>query len=210
MEGGCIGCGPGYHHKERSAMIRFTCLALLAGLGVVLMNNPLAAEEKKVPAALNFKMKNIDGKEVDLANYHGKVILFVNVASECGLTPQYKQLQALYEKYEKEGFVVIGVPANEFGAQEPGTDAEIKTFCEKNYKVTFPMMAKVVVKGKDICPLYDYLTTKTDKKFQGPIGWNFAKFVVGRNGEVVARFDPRVSPDDSKIVEVIEAELKKK
>jgi glutathione peroxidase len=191
-------------------MIRFTCLALLAGLGVGLMNNTSTAEEKKVPAALNFKMKNIDGKEVDLSAFHGKVIMFVNVASECGLTPQYKQLQALYEKYEKEGFVLIGVPANEFGAQEPGSDAEIKTFCEKNYKVTFPMMSKVVVKGKDICPLYDYLTTKTDKKFQGAIGWNFAKFVVGRNGEVVARFEPRVSPDDSKVIEVIEAELKKK
>jgi glutathione peroxidase len=168
------------------------------------------AAEKKVPAALDFTMKDINGKDVNLATYQGKVVLFVNVASECGLTGQYKELQALHEKYGKEGLVVIGVPANEFGAQEPGTDAEIKAFCEKNYKVTFPMLAKVVVKGKGICPLYDYLTTKTDKKFQGPIGWNFAKFLIGRNGEVVARFEPRTAPDDKSIVEAIEKELKAK
>ena len=136
--------------------------------------------------------------------------MFVNVASECGLTKQYKELQALHEKYEKDGLVVIGVPANEFGRQEPGTDAEIKAFCDREYKVSFPMMSKAVVKGKGITPLNDYLTTKTDKKFQGPIGWNFAKFVVGRDGEVVARFAPPVAPDDAKVVEVIEAELKKK
>jgi glutathione peroxidase len=193
-------------------MLRFSLVALLAlglGLGVTPMSESTAAE-KKVPAALDFTMKDINGKDVNLATYQGKVVLFVNVASECGLTGQYKELQALHEKYGKEGLVVIGVPANEFGAQEPGTDAEIKAFCEKNYKVTFPMLAKVVVKGKGICPLYDYLTTKTDKKFQGPIGWNFAKFLIGRNGEVVARFEPRTAPDDKSIVEAIEKELKAK
>lgn len=193
-------------------MVRFSLVALLAlglGLGVTPMSESTAAD-KKVPAALDFTMKDINGKDVNLATYHGKVILLVNVASECGLTGQYKELQAIYEKYSKDGLVVIGVPANEFGAQEPGTNADIKAFCEKNYKVTFPMMAKVVVKGKGICPLYDYLTTKTDKKFQGPIGWNFAKFLIGRNGEVVARFDPRTAPDDKSIVEAIEKELKAK
>jgi glutathione peroxidase len=193
-------------------MVRFSLVALLAlglGLGVTPMSESTAAD-KKVPAALDFTMKDINGKDVNLATYHGKVILLVNVASECGLTGQYKELQAIYEKYSKDGLVVIGVPANEFGAQEPGTDAEIKAFCEKNYKVTFPMMAKVVVKGKGICPLYDYLTNKTEKKFQGPIGWNFAKFLIGRNGEVVGRFDPRTAPDDKSIVEAIEKELKAK
>ena len=192
-------------------MLRFSLSALLAvglGLGVPPMNE--AAAEEKVPAALNFTMKDINGKDVHLASFHGKVLLIVNVASECGLTPQYKQLQALYEKYNKEGLVIIGVPANEFGAQEPGTNEEIKAFCEKNYKVTFPMMAKVVVKGKDICPLYEYLTTKTDKQFQGPISWNFAKFLINRKGEVVGRFEPRTSPDDKSIVEAIERELKAK
>ncbi|MFQ3593134.1 MAG: glutathione peroxidase [Gemmataceae bacterium] len=193
-------------------MVRLTLVALLAlglGLGVMPMSETAAAD-KKVPAALDFTMKDINGKDVNLATYHGKVILIVNVASECGLTPQYKQLQELYEKYSKDGLVVIGVPANEFGAQEPGTNEEIKAFCEKNYKVTFPMMAKVVVKGKDICPLYDYLTNKTDKKFQGPISWNFAKFLIGRNGEVVGRFEPRTSPTDKSIVEAIERELNAK
>jgi glutathione peroxidase len=192
-------------------MLRFSLVTLLAvglGLGVTPMNE--AAAEEKVPAALNFTMKDINGKDVNLASFHGKVLLIVNVASECGLTPQYKQLQALYEKYNKEGLVIIGVPANEFGAQEPGTNEEIKAFCEKNYKVTFPMMAKVVVKGKDICPLYEYLTTKTDKKFQGPISWNFAKFLINRKGEVVGRFEPLTSPDDKSIVEAIERELKAK
>ena len=180
-------------------MVRFSLVALLAfglGLGVTPMSESTAAD-KKVPAALDFTMKDINGKDV-------------NLASECGLTGQYKELQAIYDKYSKDGLVVIGVPANEFGAQEPGTNAEIKAFCEKNYKVTFPMMAKVVVKGKGICPLYDYLTNKTEKKFQGPIGWNFAKFLIGRNGEVVGRFDPRTAPDDKSIVEAIEKELKAK
>jgi glutathione peroxidase len=176
-------------------------------LGVCAMSQ---AEEKKVPAALNFKMKDIDGKEIDLAKYHGKVVMFVNVASECGLTEQYEALQAVYDKYSKDGLVIVGVPANEFGMQEPGTDAQIKAFCTKKYKVTFPMLSKVVVKGKGIAPLYDHLTTKTDRKFQGEITWNFAKFVVGRDGEVVARFAPDVKPDDPKVIEVIEAQLKKK
>ncbi|MGL4550788.1 MAG: glutathione peroxidase, partial [Gemmataceae bacterium] len=111
-------------------------------LGVCAMSH---AEEKKVPAALNFKMKGIDGKDVDLGKYHGKVVMFVNVASECGLTKQYKELQGLHEKYAKDGLVIVGVPANEFGSQEPGTDAEIKAFCDREYKVTFPMLSKVVV-----------------------------------------------------------------
>ncbi|NBO93143.1 MAG: glutathione peroxidase [Planctomycetia bacterium] len=187
-------------------MIRHLTTAFVLGVCTMVQ----AEETKKVPAALNFKMKGIDGKEVDLAAFQGKVVMFVNVASECGLTGQYKGLQAIYEKYGKEGLVIVGVPANEFGAQEPGTDAQIKEFCTKNYKVTFPMMSKVAVKGAKICPLYDYLTTKTEKQLQGPIDWNFAKFVVGRNGEVVARFKASVDPEDAKVVETIETELKKK
>ncbi|MBY0230202.1 MAG: glutathione peroxidase [Gemmataceae bacterium] len=169
-----------------------------------------AEPAKKAGPALQFKMKDIDGKEVDLSKYAGKVVMFVNVASECGLTPQYEQLQATYEKYKDKGFVIIGVPANEFGKQEPGTDEEIKKFCTDKYKVTFPMMSKVVVKGKGIDPLYEYLTTKTDKKHQGAIGWNFAKFLVGKDGEVKARFEPRTKPESKEVVAAIEKELEAK
>ena len=170
---------------------------------------PAVALADKAPAALNFKMKDIDGKEVDLAKYKGKVVMFVNVASKCGLTPQYKQLQGLHDKYADRGLVIIGVPANEFLRQEPGTNAEIKEFCTSEYKVKFPMMAKVVVKGKGIAPLYQYLTSKeTNPKFAGDIKWNFTKFLIV-NGEVVARFEPTVKPDSKQVTEAIEAGLKK-
>jgi glutathione peroxidase len=138
-------------------------------------------------------------------------VLIVNVASKCGLTPQYKGLQALYDKYRPEGFVIVGVPANDFGRQEPGSDAEIAEFCQKNYGVTFPVLSKVSVKGTEICPLYKFLTSKeTNPKFAGDISWNFEKFLIGRNGEVVARFNPRIKPDAPELVQAIEAELKKK
>ena len=166
--------------------------------------------EKKVAAALNFKMKAIDGKEVDLSQYQGKVVLIVNVASQCGYTPQYEGLQTLYDKYNKEGLVVLGVPANEFGAQEPGSNDEIAKFCKTNYGATFPMLAKVVVKGEGICPLYKHLTDKkTDPKFGGEIKWNFTKFLIGRDGEIVQRFEPKVTPESKEMTQAIEAELKK-
>ncbi len=187
---------------------------------VVLMLMGLAtfmtAEEKKkeatVPAALNFTVKTLDGKEVDLAKkYEGKVILVVNVASQCGLTPQYKPLQTLSKAYEKDGFVVLGFPCNQFSAQEPGTAEEIKEFCSSNYNVTFDMFSKIDVNGEKAAPLYKYLTGKdTNPKFAGPIGWNFEKFLIGRDGQVVARFKPPVSPDSEDVVKAIEAELAKK
>ena len=166
--------------------------------------------DKKVAPVLNFKMKGIDGKEVDLSQFQGKVVLIVNVASKCGNTPQYKALQELYEKYGKDGFVVLGVPANEFGKQEPGSNDEIAKFCTSKYHVTFPMLAKVVVKGEGICPLYKHLSEKdTDPKFGGEIPWNFEKFLIGRNGEIAGRFNHRVKPESEEVVKVIEAELKK-
>lgn len=167
--------------------------------------------DKKVPEVLKFKMKKLDGKEVNLADYQGKVVLFVNVASQCGLTPQYKGLEELHEKYGKDGLAIIGVPANEFGKQEPGTDAEISQFCAKNYGVKFDMLSKVAVKGDAICPLYKHLTSKdTDPKFAGDISWNFEKFLVGRNGEIVARFKPKVDPMADEVTEAIKAEIAKK
>jgi glutathione peroxidase len=186
-------------------------VAALALLVVACGGHAATPGDKDVPPALNFTMKTIDGKEVALSKYQGNVILVVNVASKCGLTPQYKQLQALYEKYKDKGLVVIGVPANEFGGQEPGSNEEISQFCTSKYHVTFPMMSKVVVKGDGICPLYQYLTAQNTKPApSGPITWNFEKFVISREGNVVARFSPRVKPDSPDVLKVIESELAKK
>jgi glutathione peroxidase len=169
------------------------------------------SKEKKVSPTLNFKMKDIDGKEVDLSKYQGQVVLFVNVASKCGYTPQYEGLQKVHEKYGKDGLVIIGVPANEFGRQEPGTNEEIAKFCSSKYHVTFPMLAKVVVQGDGICPLYQHLTSKaTDPKFGGDIQWNFTKFLIGRDGEIAGRFEPRVKPESAEMTKAIEAALSKK
>jgi glutathione peroxidase len=167
--------------------------------------------EKKGTGVLNFTMKSLDGKEVDLSKYKGKVVLLVNVASFCGNTPQYKGLEALYRKYKDDGLVVIGVPANEFGKQEPGTDEQIAKFCKSKYDVTFPMMSKQVVKGEGICPLYKYLTSKeSDPEFAGAIEWNFAKFLISRDGKVVNRFKPKAKPESKAIVSAIEKQLKQK
>jgi glutathione peroxidase len=187
-------------------------IAVLASLAVfVSACGTNAGDDKSASNALNFTMKSIDGKDVPLSTYQGKVILMVNVASKCGLTPQYKELQALYEKYKDQGFVVIGVPANEFRGQEPGTNEEIAQFCSTNYGVTFPMMAKVVVKGNGICPLYKYLTAqKTKPTGPGEITWNFEKFIINREGKVVGRFSPKVKPDNAEVVKLIETELAKK
>ena len=146
-----------------------------------------------------FTMKSIDGKPVDLSGYKGKALLIVNVASRCGYTPQYTGLQALYDKYRDKGLVVVGIPANNFGAQEPGTDEEIKTFCTRNYNVTFPMMSKVSVKGSDMAPLYGYLT-----QAGGDVKWNFTKFLVDKDGKVIRKFDSAVKPDSSELTSAIE------
>jgi len=164
--------------------------------------------DKKVPPVLNYKMRGLDGKFINLAQFQGKVVLFVNVASKCGYTPQYKGLQKLYDQYKKDGLVIVGVPANEFGGQEPGSDAQIAEFCTKEYGVTFLMLSKVVVKGDDITPLYKTLTSKeTNPKYAGEITWNFTKFLISRKGEVVGRFEPKVKPEQ--MAKAIEAELKK-
>jgi glutathione peroxidase len=190
------------------------CIRLLmAASAVAILAGPAAADEKgdkKVGPALNFKMKGIDGKDVDLSQYQGKVVMFVNVASRCGLTPQYAGLEKLHEKYGPQGLVIVGVPANEFLQQEPGTDAEISQFCTNKYGVKFVMLSKVVVKGDGITPLYKYLTNDAGEKFSGPITWNFEKFIVNRQGEVVARFAPRTAPEDPKMTSAIEAELNRK
>ncbi len=164
----------------------------------------------QTPPALEFCVKNLHGKEVPLATYSGKVLLVVNVASKCGLTPQYQQLVALHEKYGPKGLAILAFPCNQFGNQEPGTPEEIEQFCRTNYGVKFDLFAKVEVNGPGACPLYQYLTAQPTKpKGPGKIAWNFEKFILSRNGEVVARFDPRTRPDAPEVVQVIEAELAK-
>ncbi len=161
-------------------------------------------------SVLNHVMQGLDGHAVDLSGFLGEVVLIVNVASRCGHTPQYTGLQRLHDRYGKEGLIVLGVPANEFGKQEPGSDAEIAGFCSTNYGVTFPMLAKVAVKGTDTTPLYRQLTSKeSNPQFGGDVRWNFTKFLVGRDGSVVGRFEPDVEPESAALTGAIEAELKK-
>lgn len=156
-----------------------------------------------------FIMQDIDGKEVSLSNYQGKVVLVVNVASKCGFTPQYEGLERIYLKYNHRGFVILGFPSNDFLGQEPGTNEEIKTFCTLNYGVTFPMFSKIKVKGKEKHPLYAYLTDKkTNSEFSGEITWNFNKFLIDRQGNIINRFDSAVKPEDKKIINAIEDALK--
>jgi glutathione peroxidase len=186
-----------------SAAILFGAIAV-SNLGVA------ADEGKKAPPALAFEMENLDGKKVSLDSYSGKVILVVNVASECGLTPQYEGLQGLYEKYKDKGLVILGFPCNQFGSQEPGTAVEIKSFCTKNYGVTFDMFAKIDVNGDKAAPFYKHLTSlDTKPKGSGKVGWNFEKFLIGRDGAVVARFAPTVAPDADDLVKQIEELLSK-
>jgi glutathione peroxidase len=155
-----------------------------------------------------FTLNSIDGQPAPLAAYKGKVILVVNVASQCGYTPQYSALESIYEKYKDQGFVILGFPANNFGAQEPGTNEEIKTFCTRKYSVTFPIYAKISVKEPDQAPLYTYLTKDTGPGIRGDIKWNFTKFLIDRNGNVVQRFEPAVTPDSKEVISAIEKELK--
>lgn len=167
----------------------------------------LYAEDAK--SVHEFKVKDIEGKEVDLASYKGKTLLIVNVASRCGNTKQYKDLVALNEKYKDKNLVILGFPANEFGGQEPGTNEEIKKFCTSNYQVNFPMFSKVVVKGKEIAPLFQYLTTAENPDAKGDIKWNFEKFLVGPDGQLKHRFAAGLSPSDAKVSTAIDALITK-
>ena len=176
---------------------------------------PIDARESKkstkAPAALSFIVEDINGNDVNLMKYHGKVIMMVNVASECGATPQYKNLQALHDKYSKKGLAIIGFPANNFGRQEPGSNEEIAKFCSTNYGLKFDMMSKISVAGRDRHELFQFLTSpELNPKHGGDVKWNFEKFLIGRDGEVAGRFKTGVNPDDPKVIAVIEAELAKK
>jgi glutathione peroxidase len=154
---------------------------------------------------LHVPLETISEDTTTLAQYHGQVLLLVNVASKCGNTPQYDGLEALYRKYQRQGLTIIGFPANNFGGQEPGTNSEILNFCQHTYDVTFPLMSKISVKGKDQHPLYAYLTKESPAP--GAITWNFEKFLIDREGRVVARFNPKTQPDDPRLVSQIESLL---
>jgi glutathione peroxidase len=177
---------------------------LVLGLVIIMAGSALAAN------IYDFTLPSIDGQPMPLADFKGKVVLVVNVASRCGYTPQYSALEALYEKYKGQGFVIVGFPANNFGAQEPGTNEEIKTFCSRKYNVTFPMYSKVSVKGDDQTPLYQYLTKQTGSLIAGEIKWNFTKFLVDRNGNVVQRFESAITPDSKDVVSAVEKQLSQK
>ena len=157
----------------------------------------------------DFKLKDIDGKERSFSEFKGKVVVIVNVASKCGNTPQYEDLESLYKTYNSKGVVVLGMPANNFAGQEPGSDSEIKTFCSTKYGVTFPMFSKISVKGQDQHPLYKWLTSKTENgKSDAEVTWNFQKFVIGKNGEWLASISPRTSVTDKEFLALIDKSLK--
>lgn len=176
---------------------------ILSALTTIVATMKILAVE---PAIYAVPLKTIDGQKSSLQSYEGKVLLLVNVASKCGLTPQYAGLEALQKKYEPKGFAVIGFPCNDFGAQEPGTAREIKTFCSSTYSVTFPLMDKIHVKGTDQHPLYALLTGK-DSAFPGEIKWNFTKFIIDKKGSVLARFEPATTPDNPDLIRAIEKAL---
>lgn len=189
--------------RFRYVLVFGVCAALSAGMA-------LAAQEQaaKAVSALDFKVKDIAGQDVDLAKYKGSVVLIVNVASKCGHTPQYAQLEALYEKYKDKGLAILAFPANDFWKQEPGSNEEIKAFCTRKYGVTFDLFSKVSVVGEEKAPVYQFLTsTEKNGEFGGEIQWNFTKFLLNRQGKVVGRFEPKTKPEAGEVVKAIESAL---
>ncbi len=200
-----------------SQLLRRMALSIcVVGGSLCMMHDTVSAEEKAPTTqpmandALSFSVKDIDDHEVDLEQYRGKVVMIVNVASKCGFTKQYAGIEKLYDNYKDKGLVVIGFPANDFNHQEPGSNAQIKEFCESTFQVAFPMMGKISVKGAEKAPLYHYLTEPaTAGEFAGEIGWNFTKFVIGKDGKIAARFPSQVTPEDPKLIGAVETALAK-
>jgi glutathione peroxidase len=184
-------------------------MRLLIILSIILLGIISTSYLQAEKSIYDFIVKNIDGEDVKLSIYKGKVLFIVNVASKCGYTPQYDGLQKIYTRYNDKGFIVLGFPANNFGNQEPGLNSEIKEFCRLNYGVSFPMFAKISVKGEDIHPLYLFLTSKeTNPGFAGEISWNFNKFLVDKSGKIIGRFESKDKPDSDKLVDAIQKALK--
>ncbi len=193
---------PDWRFDNSASGFTMRLMKILTTLAALLAATTLMADSK----LLDIPLKDIDGKATSLKAYQGKVMLVVNVASRCGLTPQYKGLEALHRKFKDQGFTVLGFPSNDFGGQEPGTTAEIKEFCSTKYDVTFPMFDKVSVKGSGQHPLYAALTGQSSP-FPGDIGWNFGKFLIGADGKILARFDSRVSPESADLISAVEKAL---
>jgi glutathione peroxidase len=194
--------------KLTSSFALAVVFAALFALSLSSRTSVASSSGERMNSIYDFSLKDIDHKEVNLSQYRGKVVLVVNVASRCGYTPQYEGLQKVYMKYKDRGFVILGFPANNFMAQEPGTDEEIKTFCSAKYSVTFPIFSKISVKGDDIHPLYKYLTSKeTNPEFGGDIKWNFSKFLVDKSGKIIARFEPKITPESDPVIQAIEKAL---
>jgi glutathione peroxidase len=170
---------------------------------LIIMSLGITAQAQSI---YDISVRTIDGKTIKLAEYKNKVILIVNVASECGYTPQYEGLESIYEKYKSQGFVVLGFPCNQFGGQEPGTNEEIKTFCSSKFNVKFPLFDKIEVNGGNRHPLYVLLAGK-DSAFPGDITWNFNKFLIGRDGKLITRFDSSIEPESKKLIGLLEQEL---
>jgi glutathione peroxidase len=183
-----------------TVLILFFSLLILSSVLTAQQKEKLSVDQKGL---YGFTMKTIDGKDKSLADYKGKVLLVVNVASFCGYTPQYKDLEEVYQKYKDKGFTILGFPANNFGQQEPGTDEEIKTFCDTKYNVTFDLFSKISVKGDDQHPLYQYITK--DSPFPGDVKWNFQKYLVDKKGNIVAKYLSKVKPTDKEVMQQIEA-----
>lgn len=174
-----------------------TILLLLTWISVFMTTN------ERAETVYQYELNTINGENISLSDYEGELLLIVNTASECGFTPQYEGLQELYETYSDQGLEILGFPANNFGGQEPGSDEEIAQFCELNYGVTFPMFSKVSVKGEDQHPLFEYLTSAENPDFKGEISWNFEKFLIDRNGNVVRRFKSRVEPMSGELTNAV-------
>jgi glutathione peroxidase len=194
----------------QTSVLAWLSVVSLAGISYVLAAEDAKSAEKPVPAVLNYTMKSLAGEDVKLSQFQGKVILIINTASECGFTPQYEGLQALYTKYKDKGLVLLGFPANDFGQQEPGTDSQIATFCKENYGVRFPMFSKISVLGNTKAPLYQYLTdARNDPTKLGEVQWNFEKFLISKDGKIVNRWRSATTPQSDEVVKAIEAELAK-
>ena len=184
--------------------IRCLTFALLLGLGAGV---GAAERPSDKPTIYDFNLPDISGKMISFAQFKGRVLLIVNVASNSSYTTQYAGLEALYEKYQAAGLVVLGFPSNDFGNEEPQSEEKIKTFAETNYHVTFPLFSKIEVRGDDVTPLFHFLTKEADAKGKGDVHWNFTKFIVDRKGKVTARFEANVPPDDPDLIVAIESAL---
>jgi glutathione peroxidase len=186
-----------------SFLIIFSCFILMSCQNQAQTKKEIVTTQTTMKQSIyTFKVEDLEGNEFDFASLKGKKIMVVNTASKCGLTPQYKDLQALYDEYKDKGLVIIGFPANDFMKQEPGTNEEIGAFCQKNYGVTFPMMSKISVKGKEMHPLYQFLTQKAQNGLQdSDVEWNFQKYLLNENGELEKVISPRTSPKDKEIID---------